>query len=74
MKFLAIEDNVAMLQGLRVVRSFRILRLLTRIEGLTFVLRTIATAVRPLIASSVRVKVLYKIGTCMGTLELSRTC
>lgn len=74
MKFLAIEDNVAMLQGLRVVRSFRILRLLSRIDGLAFVLRTIATAVRPLIASSVRVKVLYKIGTCMGTLELSRTC
>ena len=52
LRYLVIGDSVAMLMALRVMRSLRILRLLSRVKGLALMLRTIFTAIRPIVAAN----------------------
>jgi hypothetical protein len=48
LKFLNLKDNVTVLAILPIVRSFRILRLLSRVEGLAFIVRTVSSSIVPL--------------------------
>ena len=48
LKHLNLKGNVAVLAILPIVRSFRILRLLSRVEGLVFIVQTLSSSIVPL--------------------------